>query len=174
MYYVFACCFSPHQNINSVKAGTLICPLLYSALEVLNNYLLSKEMNECLKLLPQLTDCSLKKQHQHLTFCYLYKSFLPPSVGKSSNHCGQSCPSSASFPTSSIYKKLCQPFPQNQLFAMPTAFSPTLVLTEHEGTDQDGWERRGLDLGAAFGGYSTNAGLWNSSKDTHGVAAARP
>lgn len=95
----------------------------------------------------------------------LCKSFLAPSFGASSKNCGQSFPSSTSFLTLSVYKELCQPFIQYQLFQCQLPSPPLLGFTR--------WESRpgqlgatGAGLGARFGCCRPIAAHWNSSKDT--------
>jgi len=47
----------------------------------------------------------------------------PLPFGGRSKNCGQSLPSSTSFPSSVIYEELCQPFTQYQLLPVPTTIS---------------------------------------------------
>lgn len=98
----------------------------------------------------------------------LCKSFLAPCLGASSKNCDQSLlSSSASLPTSSIYKELCQPFTQYQLFPVPATFFSLLCLTREREHRPGQLGAMGAGLEGTFGGCSPTIELGNLSTNAH-------
>lgn len=104
-------------------------------------------------ILPQLTDYSLENRDQHVMFCYFVQKHTPtPQLGDSSKNCGQSLPSSTSFPSSGIHKEPCQPFTQHQLFPVPATFSSTLLLYQ--------WMREPIRMAESHEGWTGGNTWW--------------
>ena len=116
-----------------VRDFDLFCYILHCRYSIIICWM--ERMNEWMrdglddisKFFPSSLTVSLENQDQYFLFCFLYKSFLPPSVAESSKNCDQSLSSFTSFPKGKG-KGLCQPFTHNQLFPVPTTFSTPLVL----------------------------------------------
>lgn len=108
----------------------------------------------------------LESQDQSFTLCYLCKKLSATLPWRKFQKLWLISPIFSIF---SHTVSCANPSPRAN--SLPIIFSPLLYFTREWGSRP--WELN-WGWGGTFSGYSPNVGLWDSSKDAHRAAAARP